>query len=100
MVPSCKPAYAFDDNATYVVSGGLGGIERSIVRWMADRKAKYFLLLSRSGPTNADALRLIEEMTLRGVTIAAPPCDISNKQMVSKVLEGCMQSTPSVKGCI
>ena len=43
-------------HASYGVVGGLGEMGRSIVRWMADRKAKNFLLLGHSGARGEVAL--------------------------------------------
>lgn len=39
---------AFRDDATYLVTGGLGGVGRSLVRWLADCGAKNILLIGRS----------------------------------------------------
>lgn len=99
MVPSTKPTYHFDENATYLIAGGLGGLGRTITRWMADRKASNFILLSRSGAKGQDALELLREMKARGVNIAAPACDISSEDALVTVLEqhGHM---PPIKGCI
>ena len=100
VLPSMKPSYSFDPNATYVISGGLGGLGRSIVRWMADRQAKHFVLLSRSGAKNKVAFELIEEMRLRGVEIATPPCDITEEESMLAVLEDVKQNMPPIRGCI
>lgn len=40
VVPSRKPKYSFDPSASYAISGGLGGLGRSIARWMASRGAR------------------------------------------------------------
>ncbi|KAJ6133656.1 hypothetical protein N7471_008871 [Penicillium samsonianum] len=54
--------HQFQEDATYLLSGGLGGLGRSAARWMASRGAKYFLFLSRSGGSNADAQLLLNEL--------------------------------------
>lgn len=67
---------------------------------MVDRGARKFISLSRSGAKSKEAIDLIEEMKSRGVTIAAPPCDISVEDEVSTTLEECKRSMPPIKGCI
>ena len=95
-----QPAYSFDPSATYVISGGLGGLGKSIVRWMINRHAKYFVLLSRSGANDTASSQLIEESKLRGVKIIALKCDISIEEAVHTVLEDVKHEMPPIKGCI
>lgn len=91
----------FSENATYVIAGGLGGLGRSVVKWMVDRKARNFILLSRSGiDRNEAAQDLVEEMRPLGVRIEAPRCDITDEQAVSTVLVAIKDSLPPVKGLI
>ncbi len=99
-MPSSRPTYLFDEKASYVIAGGLGGLGRSITRWMVDRSARNFILLSRSGAKSNEAIDLIEEMRSRGVSIVAPPCDVSDEAAVSTILEECKRTLPPVKGCI
>jgi NAD(P)-dependent dehydrogenase (short-subunit alcohol dehydrogenase family) len=101
VLPTLQPAYYFVGNATYVIAGGLGGLGRSIVKWMADRKARHFLLLSRSGADGSSTARdFIEEMKARGVHILAPRCDVTDEQTVAAVIRECNQNMPPIKGCI
>lgn len=67
---------------------------------MADRNAKYFILLSRSGAKSKDATDLVSDMSQRGVRIAAPPCDISTEGAILNVLRDQEHKMPPVKGCI
>ncbi|MCJ1384294.1 hypothetical protein MMC17_007410 [Xylographa soralifera] len=100
IVPSSKPEYFFDENATYLISGGLGGVGRSIFQWMVDLKAKSFLLLSRSGAKGQAAQESLAKMAERNVNIAGPPCYISCEATVTKVLETYSLTMPPIKGCI
>ena len=100
MLPSTRPAYYFSPDATYVIAGGLGGLGRSIVRWMVERRAKHFVLLSRSGAKGKAAIELIEELKSCRVYIATPSCDISDESKLSAILEQLKATMPPVKGCI
>ncbi|KAL8721434.1 MAG: hypothetical protein Q9225_001879 [Loekoesia sp. 1 TL-2023] len=94
------PTWHFDENATYVISGGLGGLGRSIVRWMVGRKAKYLLLLSRSGANGEAAATLLKELEDTGVHAEIPLCDISSEEVLISVLARYTKTLPPIKGCI
>lgn len=95
-----KPSYFFDENASYLIAGGLGGLGRSIARWMVSRGARHLFLLSRSRPHNETAYILLEELKSRGVQVEAPACDVTITESLSKVLSECAKTTPAIKGCI
>jgi len=95
-----KPSFLMDSNATYVIAGGLGGLGRSIARWMVDRNAKNLILLSRSGPRLQIAKEFLNELRTRGVRVEAPPCDVSDAKIMAKVFEDLSRSMPPIKGCI
>lgn len=72
-----------------------------MIRWMADRGAKYFIALSRSGAASQAAIELVEELRAKGVHVFAPRCDISKAADVSAALSSALTNNfPPVKGCI
>ncbi|KAJ5644416.1 hypothetical protein N7507_010427 [Penicillium longicatenatum] len=87
-------------SATYVISGGLGGLGRATARWMVSQGARNLVLLGRSGPTTEAARILIDELSAQGVTVQAPPCDIIDTQSVQSVMGQVMQTMPPIKGLI
>lgn len=93
-----RSTWQFDENVSYVIAGGLGGLGRPILRWMADRGAKYLIVLSRSGAVSQAAIELVSELQAKNVHIAAPRCDISSATDLSAALN--MASFPPIKGCI
>ncbi|PWY69325.1 polyketide synthase [Aspergillus eucalypticola CBS 122712] len=95
-----KPTYTFKPDATYVVAGGLGGLGRSVSRWLVERGARNLILLSRSGPASLHARSLVEELHAQGVRVITPACDITNRELLKTVLEVCSQLMPPIKGCV
>ncbi|GKZ24500.1 type I Iterative Polyketide synthase (PKS) [Aspergillus brasiliensis] len=95
-----KPTYTFEPDATYVIAGGLGGLGRSIARWLVERGARNLILLSRSGPASPHARSLVEELHARGARAITPACDITNRELLKTVLEVCSQLMPPIKGCV
>lgn len=99
-VPSTRPSWYFDEDATYVVSGGLGGLGRSIARWMGTRNTKHLMLLSQSGARGEAALTLIQELEAKGIQVLTPPCDVSDEGALAATLDQFSKRLPPIKGCI
>ncbi|KAI0438133.1 hypothetical protein F4803DRAFT_111938 [Xylaria telfairii] len=49
----------FSGEATYVLVGCLGGLGRSLTKWMMDHGARHFAFISRSGASKPEAARVI-----------------------------------------
>ncbi|KAF1949998.1 hypothetical protein CC80DRAFT_598435 [Byssothecium circinans] len=90
----------FNKDATYVIAGGLGGLGRTITRWMERRGARNFLLLSRSGEASPQAAGFVEELKSRGVCVETPSCNIGDADALRAVLEGARSRMPPVRGCV
>ena len=97
--PSKLPTWSFDPTAAYVIAGGLGGLGRSIVRWMASRGARNLIALSRRTHHGPEVRDLIQDLSQQGVVIATPSCDISSRDALKAALEQCLHLGP-IKGCL
>jgi NAD(P)-dependent dehydrogenase (short-subunit alcohol dehydrogenase family) len=93
-----QPGFMMDQNATFVIAGGLGGIGRATARWMADRGAKNLILLSRSGPRTDAGRDLCEELRKRGVRVETPACDVTNLIRMREVFAQLSANMPPIKG--
>lgn len=94
-----KPTYFLDPNATYLIVGGLGGLGRSMARWLISRGPRNLAPLSRSGPKNSGAPQLLTELEGQGVRVVTPRCDVSNGSALTSVLGSCEKVMPPIKGC-
>lgn len=96
-----RSKWTLDPNASYLVAGGLGGIGRAILLWLADKGAKHLIVPSRSGGSSSEAAaEAIAELQRRGVNILTPKCDVADADSFSSVLSQCSQKMPAIKGCI
>ncbi|CAM1502592.1 Fc.00g073680.m01.CDS01 [Cosmosporella sp. VM-42] len=100
VVPSQKPTAHFHSDATYVIAGGLGGLGRSVARWMASRGAKNLILLSRQGPIQQAAKDLIRDLEAVCDKVATPLCDVTDSEVLKTTIEDCLSWMPPIKGCI
>lgn len=94
-----RRTWQFDANATYIVAGGLGGLGRTIVRWMVGKGAKNIMLPSRSGASSQAASTLVSELTAGGINVVAPRCDVSSTAELGALLND-YAHFPPIKGCI
>ena len=95
-----KPSFLLSSNATYVIAGGLGGLGRTMTRWMVARNAKNLILLSRSGARTEVAYKFLEELKGEGVRVEAPACDVTDAEAMQQVFGRLSKEMPPIKGCI
>ena len=67
---------------------------------MIGHNARNLILLSRSGVSTDVAHAFLEELKGYSVRVEAPPCDITNTQVMQQVLGRLIQDMPPIKGCI
>ncbi|KAK6193076.1 hypothetical protein LQW54_012822 [Pestalotiopsis sp. IQ-011] len=92
--------WVLDRNASYLVAGGLGGIGRSILKWLADKGARHLIVPSRSGPESLAASETVAQLQKRGVSVAVPLCDVSSAPELTSALAKCSENMPPIRGCI
>ncbi|RYP08079.1 hypothetical protein DL764_002119 [Monosporascus ibericus] len=61
---------------TYLMIGCLGGLGRSVSKWMMDRGARNFVFLGRSGLDKAPARHLVEDLEASGASCAVVRGDV------------------------
>ncbi|TDZ33845.1 Reducing polyketide synthase FUB1 [Colletotrichum spinosum] len=100
VVAPSRPRAEFDPDATYVVSGGFGGLGLEIIRWMVSQGARNLVVTSRRGPVDEDARALVGELQANGVEIVTPCCDITDKEALETAISSALSGLPPVRGCI
>ncbi|GIZ47021.1 hypothetical protein CKM354_001012200 [Cercospora kikuchii] len=83
------------DKATYVITGGTGGIGRSLALWMLEHGAKHIVLLGRSGSSRPE----IAELTQKHPSVRAVACDVASRASLEEALES-LDGLPPVRGVI
>lgn len=78
----------FHSDKFYFLVGCLGGLGRSISKWMFERGARKFVFLGRSGADKAPAQRLVEDLQLLGAHITVARGDVGVYSDVIKAVEG------------
>ncbi len=86
--------------ASYLITGGTGGLGRSITRWLAREGAKHIILLSRSGMSQKGVPELLKELRGQNVNVAVNECDVTDRVQLQGVLSDCRKTMPPIKGVI
>ena len=100
IVPEQQASLNFRPDATYVLSGGLGGLGRSIARWMVGKGARHLLFLSRSGNITPAVAEMEKNLAEQNCKVHIAKCDVTDATELATVLEECKSFLPPIKGVI
>ena len=99
-IPRNPHPLTFDEAATYVLVGGLGGIGRAVATFMAEHGVKHLAFISRSGDTKPGAKEAIKELNSMGVHTVSYACDIADAATLGATITRMSAEMPRVKGVI
>jgi acyl transferase domain-containing protein len=94
---SAQKTLTLREDATYLVTGGLGGLGLRLTRWLVDRGAHHVVLLGRSGATDRSRAEL-DALQRPGVEIAVRKCDVGNREDLAAVLAEIGRAMPPLRG--
>ncbi|KAL4912325.1 hypothetical protein BDW62DRAFT_24860 [Aspergillus aurantiobrunneus] len=78
----------------YLLVGCLGGLGRSLSKWMIDRGARHFVFLGRTGLQKPAAKRLIEELEQAGAHCTVIAGDVTNYLDVERAVQAAGATVP------
>jgi acyl transferase domain-containing protein/acyl carrier protein len=96
--PAREPA-SFRDDATYLLTGGVGGMGLQVARWMAERGARHLALLARRAPTDA-ARAALHEIERLGTRCLIEQADVASEPDLVRVLADIAAAMPPIRGII
>ncbi|HYO60254.1 beta-ketoacyl reductase, partial [Archangium sp.] len=73
-------------DASYLLTGGLGGLGLSLARWMVEQGARHLVLIGRSGP-RPEAQEALRALEATGARILVLQADVSKREDVLRTLE-------------
>lgn len=90
----------FDANKIYLLAGCLGGLGRSLSRWMMTRGARHFLFLGRSGADKPSAQQLVSGLIQAGATVEVVRGDVCKAADVTAAVSACVATGRKIGGVI
>ncbi|OBK41726.1 polyketide synthase [Mycobacterium sp. 1245111.1] len=97
--PSAAPL-ALRDDATYLVTGGLGSIGLEIAGYLASGGAKHLVLTSRRSPSDAAQKRIDALTEQHGSDIRVVTADVADADDVSRLLSTIKADLPPLAGIV
>ena len=86
-------------DASYLITGGLGGLGLSIAGWMVAKGARNLILMGRSAPS-LQAQEAVRQMEAQGVKVVFLRGDVSQPEALTTCLAVAGTKTPPLRGII
>ena len=87
-------------DASYIITGGEGGLGRSITTWLASEDARYIILASQSAARNPKVQELVLKLKTMGVQVSVHNCDVTVRNQIDSVLKLSQRMMPPIQGAI
>ena len=79
------PAPLFNTQGTYLITGGLGGLGKTLAQWLVDKGVKSLALMGRHMPTPEDQA-FIQSLEAQGSQVRAVQANVTDRQQVHQAL--------------
>jgi myxalamid-type polyketide synthase MxaB len=89
--------FAVREQATYLITGGLGGLGLAVAEWLAQEGACHIVLVGRSAPQE-QAQAVLQKLRESGVEVNVLQTDVSRREALEEVFARIHASMPPLKG--
>lgn len=91
---------AVNPDGTYLITGGVGGLGRTVARDLVNRGARHLVLVSRRGIADERAQAAIDEMTSTGAQVTLAAADIADPAALQGILDTIADTMPPICGVV
>ncbi|WP_052420709.1 type I polyketide synthase, partial [Hyalangium minutum] len=95
---AASAAFSAREDASYLVTGGLGALGLRVARWLAGCGARHLVLCGRSGVTTDAQRTVLSELAGAGVHVEVLALDVSDKARLGEALAELERRIPPVRG--
>jgi acyl transferase domain-containing protein/acyl carrier protein len=88
----------FPADATYLVTGGLGGFGLATARWLVERGARHLVLLGRSGAASTEAQQAVRDLEQAGARVLVARADVAQADQLQQTLDDARRRLPPLRG--
>lgn len=90
-IPASPPQYSttLHPNKAYLMIGCLGGLGRSLSRWMMSRGARNFVFMGRTGADKPAARQFITQLQNKGARVSVVRGNVTNEEDVATAMAAC-----------
>ncbi len=100
-LPIVRPSeddITFRNDATHLITGGLGGFGLALAQWMVERGARHLVLMGRRGIHSTEAHDALKAMREAGAEVVVAKADVASEEQLAAVLAGIEESMPPLRG--
>jgi acyl transferase domain-containing protein/acyl-CoA synthetase (AMP-forming)/AMP-acid ligase II/acyl carrier protein len=91
--------FALREDASYLVTGGLGAVGGEVAGWLVERGARHLVLMGRRAPSAATEATL-DALRAAGAEVTVAQGDVTKADSVAAVLAGIGASMPPLRGVV
>jgi phthiocerol/phenolphthiocerol synthesis type-I polyketide synthase C len=95
-----RASLQLDPEATYLVTGGLGGFGLETAKFLASKGAKHLTLISRSGTSPESSIESFNELAKMDVELSCHAIDVTSQEQLSALFDNFGSSLPALKGIV
>jgi NADPH:quinone reductase-like Zn-dependent oxidoreductase/acyl carrier protein len=95
-----EEAIAFRDDATYLITGGLGGFGLAVAKWMVERGARHLALLGRRGIHSDASRQAVDDLKKGGADVVVHRADVAQENDLAAVLAQIARDGPPLRGVV
>jgi epothilone polyketide synthase D len=89
----------FTNDASYLLTGGLGGVGRALARWMVDQGARHLIIASRNDPSPSGR-EAVGSLETAGARVTLARADVADPAQAASLIERCGRSSPPLRGIV
>ncbi|RDW86492.1 type I polyketide synthase [Aspergillus mulundensis] len=98
-MPTPKPTFKAD--AAYLLSGGMGGLGRSVISWMVSHGARHIAVMSPTAGTREEHQEFVKELAERSCLLQCFSGDVADASFVRTVVHNVQEtSNRPIKGVL
>ena len=95
-----KNTIRLNRNASYLISGGLGGLGLQVAKWLVEYySVTSIVLMGRSSPSSS-ALKIIAELEALSCQVTVAQADVCSESDVARVIDQIQERLPPLRGIV
>jgi NADPH:quinone reductase-like Zn-dependent oxidoreductase/aryl carrier-like protein len=96
--PLDEKSLALRPDATYLITGGFGGLGLTLAKWIIEHGGRNVVLMGRSGAASEEAKKALQELQATGARVMAARADITDEKQLADALAEIDRSMPPLRG--
>jgi NADPH:quinone reductase-like Zn-dependent oxidoreductase/acyl carrier protein len=93
-----EPNITLHPDATYLITGGFGGLGLTLASWIVEHGGRNVVLMGRSGAASAEAQKALEDLRMTGARVMEARADITDGKQLADVFADVDRMMPPLRG--